>query len=150
MDRRTFLAVACGGLLATPLAAEAQQGAKIPRLCFLTFDPGTPQSSRFDPFFQGLRDLGYTDGQTITIDYLSVGTGQQDRSEPPGHRRISRQRSTGVDRGRPSRCGCGTVGLSPRTAHLLKPASNWAGTTWWRLRPAKTPSRLRPACRRSA
>ncbi len=64
-----------GGLLAAPLAAEAQPG-KIPRLCFLTFDPGTPQSSRFDVFFQGLRDLGYVDGQTITIDYLSAGTGQ--------------------------------------------------------------------------
>ena len=46
------------------------------RLCFLTFDSGTPQSSRFDPLFQGLRDLGYVDGQTITIDYLSAGASQ--------------------------------------------------------------------------
>ena len=28
--------------------------------------------TRFDGFFQGLRDLGYVDGQTITIDYLSA------------------------------------------------------------------------------
>jgi putative ABC transport system substrate-binding protein len=76
MERRGFLAMMTSGLLAAPLAIEAQQAGKIPRLCFLTFDPGTPQSSRFDPFFQGLRDLGYRDGQTITIDYLSVGTGQ--------------------------------------------------------------------------
>ena len=61
-----------------PLAVEAQKAARIPRLCFLTFDPGTPQSSRFDPFFQGLRDLGYVDGQTITIDYLSAdGRGER-------------------------------------------------------------------------
>src|SRR6266849_8758221 len=75
MERRTFMAMVSGGLLTAPLAAEAQPG-KIPRLCFLTFDPGTPQSSRFDVFFQGLRDLGYVDGQTITIDYLSAGSGQ--------------------------------------------------------------------------
>jgi len=71
MNRRAFLSALSGSLLAAPLAAEAQPVGKVPRLCFLTFDPGTPQSSRFDPFFQGLRDLGYVNGQTISIDYLS-------------------------------------------------------------------------------
>ena len=74
MDRRAFLG-SLAGLVAVPLAAKGQPG-NIPRLCFLTFDPGTPQSSRFDPFFQGLRDLGYVDGQTISIDYLSAGASQ--------------------------------------------------------------------------
>jgi putative ABC transport system substrate-binding protein len=60
-------------VLVLPFATEAQRAKRIPRLCFLTFDPGTPQSSRFSPFFQGLRDLGYVDGQTISIDYLSAG-----------------------------------------------------------------------------
>ena len=65
-------------VFALPLATEAQPANRIPRLCFLTFDPGTPQSSRFNPFFQGLRDLGYVDGQTISIDYLSAaGRGEQ-------------------------------------------------------------------------
>ena len=65
-------------VFALPLATEVQPAGEIPRLCFLTFDPGTPQSSRFDPFFQGLRDLGYVDGQTITIDYLSAdGRGER-------------------------------------------------------------------------
>jgi putative ABC transport system substrate-binding protein len=36
------------------------------------------QSTRFDDFFQGLRDLGYVDGQSITIDYLSAeGRGER-------------------------------------------------------------------------
>ena len=44
----------------------------------LTFDPGTLRSTRFTAFFQGLRDLGYVDGQTITIDYLSAdGRGER-------------------------------------------------------------------------
>ena len=77
MERRTFLAMIPSSLLAAPLPAEAQPR-KIPRLCFLTFDPGTPQSTRFTPFFQGLRDLGYVDGRNIAIDYLSVD-GQAER-----------------------------------------------------------------------
>ena len=64
--------------LALPLGTQAQPAGKIPRLCFLTFDPGTPQSSRFDPFFQSLRDLSYTGGKTISIDYLSAD-GRSDR-----------------------------------------------------------------------
>ena len=78
MDRRTFIGSLACGLLAAPLAAEAQPGANMPRLCFLTFDPGTLRSTRFGAFFQGLRDLGYVDGQTLTIDYLSAD-GRADR-----------------------------------------------------------------------
>ena len=61
-----------------PFSARAQQSRKTPRLCFLTFDPGTLETTRFKPFFQALRDLGYVDGQTITIDYLSAN-GQGER-----------------------------------------------------------------------
>lgn len=54
--------------------SEAQQSNKVPRLCFLTFDPGTLQtrSPRFDGFFDGLRDLAYVDGRNIQIIYLSA------------------------------------------------------------------------------
>src|SRR5262249_21043844 len=61
---------------------------KTPRLCFLTFDsrktpsnaPSPQRASpvQFDPFFDQLRRLGYVEGQTITIDYLSAD-GQGDR-----------------------------------------------------------------------
>src|SRR5262245_41291920 len=64
----------------TATSVVAQSGSKAPRLCFLTFDPGTAQSpsSRFDGSFQGLRDLGYLHGQTLAIDYLSAdGRGER-------------------------------------------------------------------------
>jgi putative ABC transport system substrate-binding protein len=66
--------------LAAPVVSQGQQLKKIPRLCFLTFEPGTLQtrSPRFDAFFQTLRDLGYIDGQSINIDYLSA-EGRGDR-----------------------------------------------------------------------
>jgi putative ABC transport system substrate-binding protein len=73
-----LVAVFIVSVLAAPLVAEAQQTGKMPRLCFLTFDPGTLQSSRFGAFFQGLRDLGYVDGRTIAINYLSA-EGRGDR-----------------------------------------------------------------------
>ena len=45
-------------MFALPLATAAQPARRIPRLCFLTFDPGTllSRSTRFDAFFEGLRD----------------------------------------------------------------------------------------------
>jgi putative ABC transport system substrate-binding protein len=78
MERRAFLDCIAGGLLAAQLAVpcvgEAQQSKDIPRLCFLTFDPGTLQtrSPRFDGFFRGLQDLGYVQGRSIEISYLSA------------------------------------------------------------------------------
>lgn len=73
-------ALAAVGFLLLPIASEAQQSRAIPRLCFLTFEAGTLQirSPRFDAFFQALRDLGYVDGQSIHIDYLSAaGDGER-------------------------------------------------------------------------
>jgi putative tryptophan/tyrosine transport system substrate-binding protein len=77
LHRRNFITL-LGGATVWPLAARAQARKNIPRLCFLTFDPGTLQSNRFDAFFQGLRDLGYANGQSIAIDYLSAeGNGER-------------------------------------------------------------------------
>ena len=80
MKRRKFIALLGAAAVAWPLVAHAQQSKQIPRLCFLTFDPGTLQSRspRFDGFFDSLRDLGYVDGKTIAIDYLSA-EGKDDR-----------------------------------------------------------------------
>lgn len=66
--RRTVIALCVGALLA-PFTAFAQQGGKtMPRLGVLLF--GTPDT---DPnaaaFRQGLRNLGYVEGQNIAIEY---------------------------------------------------------------------------------
>jgi hypothetical protein len=65
MNRRTFLATAAFGLLATPIAAEAQQAGKVPRIGVLSSAPG----ATWDGFRQGLRELGYTEGRTILIEW---------------------------------------------------------------------------------
>jgi len=55
-------------LLAAPLAAEAQPASRIPRIAFLsTTSPGTSPTT--DAFLQGLRELGYVEGQNITVEW---------------------------------------------------------------------------------
>jgi len=69
MDRRTFIGALASGLLAAPLAAEAQQATKIPRVG--VFVPGSPSGDQFQQlrqaFVKGLRDLGWIEGQTVVI-----------------------------------------------------------------------------------
>jgi putative tryptophan/tyrosine transport system substrate-binding protein len=56
-------------LLAVAVIADAQQLQKVPRIGML--EPGTSasNSARIEAFRQGLRDLGYIEGQNITIEY---------------------------------------------------------------------------------
>ena len=55
--------------LVAPLAADAQPAGSIPRIGVLYpgFPPGEP-GGWFDRFRQGLRDLGYAEGQTIALE----------------------------------------------------------------------------------
>jgi putative tryptophan/tyrosine transport system substrate-binding protein len=73
MTRREFITL-LGRAAAWPLVVALPAGAaqKLPRLCVVTFDPGTLQTNRFGVFFNELSDLGYIDGKTIAIDYLSA------------------------------------------------------------------------------
>jgi putative ABC transport system substrate-binding protein len=66
ISRRTVLGVLALALLAVPLAAMAQPQAKVPRIGFLRGT--TPQTSFFEAFRQGLRELGYIEGQNLTIE----------------------------------------------------------------------------------
>jgi putative ABC transport system substrate-binding protein len=56
-------------LLTGPLPAEAQQAGKAYRIGYLSpaFSSGTP--ARTEAFRQGLRELGYIEGQNIVIEY---------------------------------------------------------------------------------
>jgi putative ABC transport system substrate-binding protein len=66
-DRRTFLAGTSAVLLAAPLVAAAQQAGNVRAIGFL----GPPPSAGglVQAFQQGLRDLGYVEGQNIRIEY---------------------------------------------------------------------------------
>ena len=68
MDRRAFIGTLTGSLLAAPLAAEAQQ-ARVYRIGALDTLPMARNAANLDGFRQGLRDLGYVEGQDFVLEY---------------------------------------------------------------------------------
>ena len=56
-------------LLAAPLAADAQQAGKVPRIGFLGVSSPSDRPALLDAFRQRLRELGWVEGQNIVIDY---------------------------------------------------------------------------------
>jgi putative ABC transport system substrate-binding protein len=54
-------------LFALCFAALAQQPKKIPRIGFISGQSLSAMSARTDAFRQGLRELGYIEGQSIVI-----------------------------------------------------------------------------------
>jgi ABC-type uncharacterized transport system substrate-binding protein len=70
MDRRAFLGALGAGLLAAPLAVEAQQpGARMARIAFISTTSSPEDSPTTAAFRQGLRDLGYIEGRNIAIEW---------------------------------------------------------------------------------
>ena len=69
MNRRTFLSALTGSLLAAPLAAGAQQVGKVSRIGYLSAGSDTANPRVREAFRQGLRELGWVEGQNIIIEY---------------------------------------------------------------------------------
>ncbi len=73
MDRRVFLSALSGGLLAAPLAAEAQKSEKKPRVGILNLGSAPSpeelaQSVATNEFWLSMRQLGWVDGQTMVVE----------------------------------------------------------------------------------
>src|SRR5215475_15880993 len=72
-----------GGATAWPLAARAQQPAKIERIGIIDDAP------IWDHFRQGLREAGYIEGQNLAIEYRSAH-GEPDRLAAAAQELVSR------------------------------------------------------------
>ncbi len=73
------------GLLAGPLPTEAQQAGKVYRIGFLSNRSGSPATDpRLIAFRQGLRELGYVEGQNLVIEYRSAEGKRERRPEIAG------------------------------------------------------------------
>jgi putative ABC transport system substrate-binding protein len=68
MKRREFITL-LGGAAAWPLAARAQQPAKLPTIGYLGPSTRSLDSQRLNAFVQRLRELGWNEGRTIAIEY---------------------------------------------------------------------------------
>ena len=75
MRRRQFMILVGGAPVAWPLAAGAQQAGKVRRIGFLARTSAASLSPLVNSFRQGLRDLGWVEGNNISIEY-QFGDGQ--------------------------------------------------------------------------
>ena len=85
MRRREFIISLA--MMATPLAALAQEPGKIRRIGFLRVGP--PPPAFIESFRQGLRELGYLEGQHFIIEY---GLAESVAQIPDAARELVRRR----------------------------------------------------------
>jgi putative ABC transport system substrate-binding protein len=78
MDRRRFLLTSLAGALAAPLAAGAQAAGKVWRIGFLA---GTTVPELDAALRNGLRELGWTEGQHFVFEYRSADSKLEKVSE---------------------------------------------------------------------
>jgi putative tryptophan/tyrosine transport system substrate-binding protein len=69
VKRREFITPLGGAAAAWPLAARAQQPAKLPTIGFLGVATPSTWSHQVAAFVQRLRDLGWIEGRTVAIEY---------------------------------------------------------------------------------
>ena len=70
MDRRRFLLTSLAGALAAPLAADAQPPSKPVRVARVgVLNYAASDDTVVNDFRDGLRDLGYVEGQNLAITY---------------------------------------------------------------------------------
>jgi putative ABC transport system substrate-binding protein len=71
MDRRTFIIGVAYVFVGSPHAARAQEARRLPVVGVLA-TTSTPQSASMVTFQQGLRNLGYVDGENIVVQLRSA------------------------------------------------------------------------------
>ena len=72
MRRREFISIVCGATITGPLAAVAQQAAKVWRIGFLAGTPRQANSGNYDSFVEGMRQLGYAENKDYVIEYRTA------------------------------------------------------------------------------
>ena len=78
MTRREFITLLGGAAAAWPLAARAQQSGKLPTIGFLGQSTRSAGSEWVAAFVQRLRELGWSEGRTVAIEYR-WGEGREER-----------------------------------------------------------------------
>ena len=78
MNRRAFISMMSGSIVAAPLAAEAQQAGKVYRIGALSDGPN-PASA---PLADAMRELGWVAGQNLMVEQRNA----EAREQLPAHR----------------------------------------------------------------
>ena len=78
MKRREFITPLGGAAAVWSLAAHAQQSGKLPTIGYLGQSTLAVESQRVAAFVQRLRELGWTEGRNVAIEYR-WGEGRTER-----------------------------------------------------------------------
>jgi putative ABC transport system substrate-binding protein len=81
VKRREFITLLGGAAAAWPLATRSQQGGNTATIGLLWPGDRPPASPRMESFRQGLRALGFVDGQNIAIELRYAQRGPQQLPE---------------------------------------------------------------------
>ena len=139
MRRREFIILLGCTLMATPIAASAQEQRKLGHIGFLRVGP--PPSGFIDSFRQGLRELGLVEGQHFVIDFSLAQSAEQipDAAAELVHRKVDIIVASGTPSVLPARNVAGqtpvvfVAGIDPVAAGLVaslaRPGGNITGMT---------------------
>jgi putative ABC transport system substrate-binding protein len=84
MRRREFITLVCSVAVAWPIAARAQQAAKVWRIGFLAGAPRQANSVNYASFVEGMRQLGYVENKDYVIEYRTANEQYERFSELAG------------------------------------------------------------------
>jgi putative tryptophan/tyrosine transport system substrate-binding protein len=101
VKRREFITLLGGAAVAWPLAGRAQQESKVWRMGVLEVLPSTQNAANFEALCNGLRALGYIEGQNLVIDYRSAD-GRTERFSELAAELVRRNVDVIVTRGTPA------------------------------------------------
>jgi hypothetical protein len=132
---RAAVALLLLAVVTAPLAARAQPAPRVSRIGILWLNPVSATGHLLEAFRQGLRELGYVEGQNFTIEFRSASALQ-----PPV--RVVAQRdpvqcAEGITRRERTRRGCDQrVHRNPAT--LVTPTVRYPGPKSIARRPTST------------
>jgi len=78
VERRAFMGVLTSGLLAAPLASEAQQAGRVYKIGYLGGSSAVPMRSGMAALRQYLQELGWVEGRNLAIE-MRWADGKADR-----------------------------------------------------------------------
>ena len=141
IGRREFITLLGGAAAAWPLAARAQQPAKVPTIGFLGAASPSSRGQWVAAFVQRLRELGWSEGRTIAIEYRWA-EGRSERYAEIAAEFVRRKVDVIVThRARRPRGKAGNI-ASSRSCSLWPPTRLAAGLVASLARPAA----ISPAC----
>lgn len=140
---RTFVGLALSTMLfALCFSVQAQQPEKVARIGLLSYNSASLQAPRVKAFQEGLREIGYIEGQNITIEYR-YADGKPDRLPTLAaelvHLKVDVIVTLGEDATRPAKKATSTIPIvmtqdsdpvgSGFVASLARPGGNVTGLT---------------------